>query len=131
LRAFKNRVLRRILEPKRNEVTGGWRKRHNEKLYILYSSPNIIRMVISKGIKNAYRILVEMPEGKRPLGRPGRNWGNNIEMDLREEDLECAGHSGRAVWSVGSYRSDAGIVGSNPAQGMDVCPHLSVLCCPV
>jgi hypothetical protein len=41
-----------------------------------------------------------------------------------------AGHSGRAVWGVGLGRLVAGIVGSNPAQGMDVCPHLSVLCCP-
>jgi hypothetical protein len=42
-----------------------------------------------------------------------------------------AGHSGRAVWGVGLGRLIAGIVGSNPAQGMDVCPRLSVLCCPV
>jgi hypothetical protein len=42
-----------------------------------------------------------------------------------------AGHSGRAVWCVGLGRLVAGIVGSNPAQGMDVYPRLSVLCCPV
>jgi hypothetical protein len=42
-----------------------------------------------------------------------------------------AGHSGRAVWDVGLDRLDSGIIGSNPAQGMDVCPRLSVLCCPV
>jgi hypothetical protein len=42
-----------------------------------------------------------------------------------------AGHSGRAVWGVGLGRLVAGVVGSNPAQGMDVCPRLSVLCCPV
>jgi hypothetical protein len=42
-----------------------------------------------------------------------------------------AGHSGRAVWGVGLGRLVAGIVGSNPAEDMDVCPRLSVLCCPV
>jgi hypothetical protein len=42
---FENRVLRRILGPKKDEVTGGWRKLHNEKLHNLYSSPNIIRMI--------------------------------------------------------------------------------------
>jgi hypothetical protein len=65
---FENRVLRRIFGPKRDEVTGGWRKLHNEELHNLYSSPSIIRMVKSrrmrcaghvarKGAKtNAYRI---------------------------------------------------------------------------
>jgi hypothetical protein len=42
-----------------------------------------------------------------------------------------AGHSGQAVWGVGLDRWDTGILGSNPAQGVDVCPRLSVLCCPV
>jgi hypothetical protein len=45
---FKNRVLRRIIEPNRVEVTGGWRKLHNEELHTLYSSPNIIRMIKSR-----------------------------------------------------------------------------------
>jgi hypothetical protein len=45
LRVFENRVLRRIFEPKRYEVTGGWRKMHNEELCDLYSSPSIIRMI--------------------------------------------------------------------------------------
>jgi hypothetical protein len=44
---FENRVLRRIFGPKRDEVTGGWRKLHNEKLHNLYSLPNIIRMIKS------------------------------------------------------------------------------------
>jgi hypothetical protein len=68
-----NRVLRRIFGPKRDEVTGGWRKLHNEELHILYSSPNIIRMVKSGRIKwaghvarieekHAYRIMVGKPE---------------------------------------------------------------------
>jgi hypothetical protein len=45
---FGNRVLRRIFGPKRDEVTGGWRELHNEKLHNLYSSPSIIRMIKSK-----------------------------------------------------------------------------------
>jgi hypothetical protein len=65
----------------RDEVTGGWRNLHNEELHNLYSSPCIIRMIKSRRIKctgyvvrmgekrNAYRILVEEPEGRRPLGR--------------------------------------------------------------
>jgi hypothetical protein len=77
-------------------VTGGWRKLHNEEIHKLYSSPNIIRMINSRRMRgaghvarmgekrNAYRILVGQPEGKRPLGRPRRRWVNNIKMDLRE-----------------------------------------------
>jgi hypothetical protein len=64
-------------------VTGGWRKLYNEELHNIYSSPSIIRMIKSKmrwaghvsgmGEKRyAYRMLVEKPEGKRPLGRPRR-----------------------------------------------------------
>jgi hypothetical protein len=45
LRVFENRVLRRIFGPKRDEVTGGWRKLHNEELHNLYSSPSIIRII--------------------------------------------------------------------------------------
>jgi hypothetical protein len=93
---FENRVLRIIFWPKREEVVGSWRKLHNEGLHNLYCSPSIIR--ISKSWKmglaghvarmedkrNAYRILVGKPEGKRPLGRLKRMWENNIKMDLRE-----------------------------------------------
>jgi hypothetical protein len=71
-REFENRVLRGILGPKRDEVTGGWRKLHNEELHNLYSSPSIIRMTKSMPKRNACRILVGKPEGKRPLGRPKR-----------------------------------------------------------
>jgi hypothetical protein len=88
LRVFENRVLRRIFGRKRDEVTGGWRKLHNEKLHNLYASPSIIRMIKSRRMRwaghvarmrekrNAYRILVGNPEGKRPLGRPrgGMYW---------------------------------------------------------
>jgi hypothetical protein len=95
LRVFENRVLRRIFGPKRFEVTGGWRKLHNEELHNLYSSPNIIRMIKSRacstngGKRNAYRTLVGKQEGKRPLGRSRRGWVNNIKMDLRE--IGCGG----------------------------------------
>jgi hypothetical protein len=88
LRGFQNRVLR-IFGPKRDEVTGGWRKLHNDDLHNSYSSPSIIRMkwtgqVARMGEKrNAYRILVGKPEGKSPLGRPWRRWVNNIRIYLR------------------------------------------------
>jgi hypothetical protein len=86
MRVFENRVLRRIYGPKRDEVTGYWRKLHNEELHNLYSSPNIIRMIESRRMRwagrvarmgetrNAYRILVGKPEEKRPLGRPRCRW---------------------------------------------------------
>jgi hypothetical protein len=95
LRVFENRVLRRIFGPKRDEVTGGWSKMHNEELHGLYSSPNIVRVikarrmrwaghVVSMGqVRGAYNILVGRPEGRRPLGRPRRRW-EDIKMDLRE-----------------------------------------------
>jgi hypothetical protein len=93
---FENRVLRRIFGPKRDEETGGWRKLHNEKLQKLYYSPGIIRMIKSRRMRlaghvtrmgekrNAYRILVGKPEGKRLLERPTRGWVDSIETDLRE-----------------------------------------------
>jgi hypothetical protein len=89
------RVLRRIFGPKRDEMTGGWRKLHNEELHNFYSSPSIIRTNKSNRIRwsgnvarmrakrKAYRIMVGKPEGKRPLGRPPRHrWVNNVKMDL-------------------------------------------------
>jgi hypothetical protein len=96
LRVFENRVLRRIVGPKRDEVMRGWKTLHNEKLRDLYSSPNIIRMIMLRRMRwvgnvawmwekrNAYRLLVGKPEGKRPLGRHRRRWVDNIRMDLGE-----------------------------------------------
>jgi hypothetical protein len=93
---FENRVLRRIFGPKRDEVTGGWRKVHNEELHGLYSSPSIIRAIKGRRmrwaghvarmveVRVAYNILVGMREGRRPLGRPRRRWEDNIKMDLRK-----------------------------------------------
>jgi hypothetical protein len=48
---FENKVLRRIFGPKRDEVTGGWRKLHNEKLHDLYSTPSIIRIIKSSRMR--------------------------------------------------------------------------------
>jgi hypothetical protein len=96
LRVFENRVLRRIFGPRRDDVTGGWRKLHSEELHNLYFSLSLIRMIKSRWMRwaghvarmvqrNAYRrILVGKPEGKRPLGRPRLGWVGNIKMDLRE-----------------------------------------------
>jgi hypothetical protein len=96
LRVFENRVLRRIFGSKRDEVTGEWRKLHNEELHNLYSSPNIIRQIKSRRMRWAghvarmgeerkvYKVLMGKPEGKRPLGRPRRRWEGGIRMNRRE-----------------------------------------------
>jgi len=96
LREFENRVLRKVFGPKRDEVTGEWRKPHNEELNDLYSLPNIARMVKLRRMRWAkhvarmgedrgvHRVLLGKPEGKRPLGRPRRRWEVNIKMDLQE-----------------------------------------------
>jgi hypothetical protein len=84
----------KIFGPKRDKVTREWRKLHNEELRDLYSSPSIIRIIKSRRIRwaghaarmgekrNAYRLLVGNPEGKRPLERPKRRWVDNVRMDL-------------------------------------------------
>jgi hypothetical protein len=106
---FEDRVLRRIFGPKsllgschfcslskRDEVTGGWRKLHNEELCNLYSSRNIIRMIKSRMVRwTGYVAHMGVmrkgkktfwSEGKRPLGRPRFRWRDNIRMYCRKID---------------------------------------------
>jgi hypothetical protein len=97
-RVFENRVLGRIFGARRDEVTGGWRKLHNEELRDLYSSPSIIMLLKSRRMRWAGHVarmgrrgtrimlFVRKPEGKRPLGRPRRRWVDNIRMNLGEID---------------------------------------------
>jgi hypothetical protein len=87
--------LRRIFGPKRVEVTGEWRKVHNECLNDRYL-PSIVRVIKSRRLRwaghvarigerrDVYMVLMGKPEGKSPLERSGCRWGNNIKMDLQE-----------------------------------------------
>ena len=96
LRVFENMVLRSIFGLKRDKVTGGWRKLHNEELDDLYFSPNIVRVIKSRRMRlgehvacirkrrGIYRVLVGKREGKRPLGRHRHRWEDNIKLDLQE-----------------------------------------------
>jgi hypothetical protein len=73
-------------------VTGEWRKLHNQELNDLYSSPNIVLVIKSRILwerRDVHGVLMGRPEGKRPLGRPGRRWKDVIKMDLRE--VGCGG----------------------------------------
>jgi hypothetical protein len=109
---FKNRVLRRLFGPKRDEVTGKWRKLHNEELHNLYLFPVIIRQIKSTRMgwaghvarmeqeRNVYRVLLENAKGKRPFGRLRKIWEDGITVDLREIDwgiewIQLAQGSGR------------------------------------
>jgi hypothetical protein len=110
---FENRVLRRIFGPKRDEVTGEWRKLHSEELHNLYISPDIIWQVKPRRMRWAgyvarmveerkvYGVLVGKPAGKRPLGRPRRRWEDEIRKDL---------------WEIGW---DGGVDWIRPAQDRD------------
>jgi hypothetical protein len=92
LRVYENRVLRRIFWPKRNEITGEWRKLHNEELSDLYSSPTTVRVIKLRRMRwvghvshmvegeGMYRVLVGKPEEKRPLGRPRHKWEDLLEV---------------------------------------------------
>ena len=101
MRVLENGVPRIIFAPKRDEVTGEWRKLCNEEINDLHSSRNIIRVISSTRMrwaehvarmgesKGVYSVLVGKPEGKRPLGRPGSRWEGNIKMNL--EKVGCEG----------------------------------------
>jgi hypothetical protein len=90
----RSRVLRRISGPKRDEVTGDWRKLHSEEFHNLYSSPDIIRQIKSRRMRWAGHVACMgektvqgfggKAQGKEPLGRPRRRWEDGIRMDLRE-----------------------------------------------
>jgi len=100
LRVYENRVLRRIFGPKRDEVTGEWRRLHNEELNDLYCSPNVVRVIKSRRIKLAeyvarmaekrgvYGVLVGKHEEKRRLGSPRLRWEDNIKIDFQEVGCE-------------------------------------------
>jgi hypothetical protein len=102
LRLFDNREKTNACRRKRGEVTGEWRRLHNEELNDLYSLPNIIPLMKSRRMrwtghrarmgerKWAYRILAGRPEGRRPLGKQRRRWEDNIKVDLQE--VGCGGH---------------------------------------
>jgi len=101
---FESRVLRRIFGPKRDEVTGDWRKLYNEELndlMIFTPHPITVRVIGSRRMRwtehvarmgdrrCVYWVMVGKPDGKRPLGRPRRRWEGNIKMDLQE--VGCRG----------------------------------------
>jgi hypothetical protein len=92
-------VLRRIFGPKRDEVTGEWRRLRNKELYALYSSPNIIPVMKSKRLRwaghvacmgesrRAYKFVVGKPNGRKSLGKLRFRWEDNIKMGFREVGL--------------------------------------------
>jgi hypothetical protein len=110
---IESKVLRKILKPKRDEVTGGRRELHNEEIRELYTSPSVLRMIKLRRVRwtvhaagmginrNVYRLFIRKPEGRRPLGRPRRRWVDNIRMDL--------GNIGLSLWTgliwlrIGTY----------------------------
>jgi hypothetical protein len=95
-------VLRKLFGPKRDEVTGEWRKLHNEELHT-YSSLNIGRVIKSRRMilpehvarmgekRDVYRVLVGKPAGKRLMGRPRRRWKDNIRMEVGCGGMEWIG----------------------------------------
>ena len=116
------RVLRKVIGPKRDEVTGEWRMLHNEELNDLYSLPSIVRVVKSRRMRRAghvalmgedsgvHSVLGGKLERKRPLGIPRRRWEDTIKIDLhevvggREDWMELAQDRDRWRTLVGTVR---------------------------
>ena len=108
--------MRKVYGPKRDEVTGAWRKLHNEELNDLYSLPNIVRAVKSRRMRWAghmarmgedrgvHRVLVGKPEEKRPLGRPRHRWEDNIKRVFRKlEGIVGTGWSWLRIGTGGGH----------------------------
>jgi hypothetical protein len=122
LRVFENRMMRRIFGPKKDEVTGQWRKLHSGELHCLYSSPDIIRQINSRrmrGVGHAAcmgeerkctRFWWGKPEGKRPLERPRHRWEDGIRVDLREIGWGRAGEWIDLAYDRDSWRAVANVV---------------------
>jgi hypothetical protein len=106
---------KKIFGPKRDEVTGEWTRLHNEELYDVWSSPNIVRGIKSRRMRwaghvkrmgdrrDAYRILMGRPDGKRPLGRRRHRWEPNTKISLRE-----VGWRNGLIWSGSGQRKVVG-----------------------
>jgi hypothetical protein len=99
--------LSRVFGPKRDEVTGEWRKLHNEELNDLRWAGHVARMWEDRVV---HRVLVGKPEGKRPLGRPRHRWVDNIKMDFQEiggsrDWMELAQYRDRWRALVGTVRN--------------------------
>ena len=98
LSVFENMVLRTMLGPEMKDVTGEWRRLHNEKLNDQYLSPNNIRMIKKNEMggtrstygerRGAYRVLVGRPEVKRPIGRPWPVWRTIVKWVFKKWDVE-------------------------------------------
>ena len=111
---FENRMLRRIFGPNREQVTGEWRKLHNEELNDLYSSPNNVGVIQSRmrwaghvarmgECKGVYRVLVGKPEGKRPLRRPRRRWEDITGIFMKWDVGLRTGSSWLRIGTVGGH----------------------------
>ena len=109
-------VLRRIFGPRRDEVTGEWRRLHNEELNDLYNSPNITRVIKSKRIRWAghvarmgekrgvYRVFVGKPVGRGHLGDPGVDGKIILRWIFRKCDVGvCTGSSWLRIGTGGGH----------------------------
>ena len=112
LRVFQNMVLRRIFGPRRDEVTGEWRRLHNEELNDMYCSPNIVRVIKWRRMRWAGHVARMGEErgcigswwGNRRerdhLGRPRRRWVDNSKVDI--EELGCGLWTGSSWLGIGT-----------------------------